>query len=292
MAALENENIQLKRLVKKTEPRGGLATARRSSHGQQSHVGPGGDQDASGSILLEGAEIGHTKEQSIQIESLKSALRFLRTENSALRTRAAMLDLGLTPDMSTLKNPLGRLNTESLQDGAEGAVQSETEKLTAKTDSELKAVALEARRLIKDARIVCASPKVVDLTKHSATKAIVSKTGETATTGRRGWQALKKTPEWEYHAQQAALNTIQQRSNELKERLAKVARSGPAGGSIKLNKLSMVETARIGRVHIPRGVALSGLVGAPEGAPVVRKDLAVYLRSSSEFEAMHQLFVR
>ncbi|KAI7830263.1 hypothetical protein BC939DRAFT_440037 [Gamsiella multidivaricata] len=49
--------------------------------------------------------------------------------------------------------------------------------------------------------------------------------------------------------------------------------------------------APIGRVHLPRG--MSGLVGAPEGqqAPA-RKDLAVFLRSSAEFEAMHQLFVR
>ncbi len=55
-------------------------------------------------------------------------------------------------------------------------------------------------------------------------------------------------------------------------------------------QLSLLDTP-IGRVHFPR--SMSGLVGAPEREEGPgRKDLAVYLRSSAEFEAMHQLFVR
>ncbi|KAF9216830.1 hypothetical protein BGZ59_007829 [Podila verticillata] len=274
---VETENTQLKRLLRKYEGRGMAAPIKRPTH---QHSGSILDNDSSGSLNLEGADVGSNRDLLIQIDSLKSALRYLRSENSSLRTRAALQDLGLTPDASALSAPLGRVDGKSkLIDSSEG-----TGKRSA--DTELKAVALETKRLIKDARLICASPKIVDLTKHTTSSAPVS----TPETPRRHWQAQQSRPEWQYHTQQAALTTIQQRSNELKERLAKFSRSTAVPAPSKLKKLTLAEVP-IGRVHFPK--SMSALVGVPEGAQgPARKDLAVYLRSSAEFEAMHQLFVR
>ncbi|KAK3829868.1 MAG: dynein associated protein-domain-containing protein [Linnemannia elongata] len=297
MAALEEQNTQLRRLVKKSEIRNMVAPSKRPPHGQHGPSGSVLDPEAANALAQDGSETGNNRDLMIQVESLKSALRFLRSENAALRTRAALLDLGLTADLSGLAAPLSRVSdAEESSAQSEGAATSPvTQKRVLNADTELRAVALETKRLIKDARVVCASPKIVDLTKHSisASKAPAadgSAAAASTSTTRRPWQAQSSLPEWQYHTQQAALNTIQQRSNELKERLAKVSRTGIYPAPAKLKKLSLVETP-IGRVHFPK--SMSGLVGAPESQQSpARKDLAVYLRSSAEFEAMHQLFVR
>ncbi|KAF9169409.1 hypothetical protein BGX21_007549 [Mortierella sp. AD011] len=285
--ALEDQNLLLK---KKSESRTITAPLKRFPHHGHNSSSP--NQDSAGSMTLDSAETSSTRELQIQVESLKSALRFLRSENASLRTTAAMLDLGLTADMSALSGPLSRRSEVD-----ETSLQSENnrpdiQKRMLSADTELKAVALETKRLLKDARVICASPKIVDLTKHTSSKAPVATTPapENAPVGRRAWQAQQTRPEWQYHTQQAALHTIQQRSNELKERLAKVSRASIYPAPAKLKKLSLMD-APIGRVHLPRG--LSGLVGSPESQQgPARKDLAVFLRSSAEFEAMHQLFVR
>ncbi|KAI1316326.1 hypothetical protein EDD11_010105 [Mortierella claussenii] len=297
MAALEEQNAQLRRLVKKSESRSITAPMKRPSHhGQHGHSGSMHDQDLSGSMVLDGSDTGFNKELLIQVESLKSALRFLRSENASLRTRAAMLDLGLTADVSALAGPLSRkfeTDEASLQSDVD---RPEAQKRLLAADSELRAVALETKRLLKDARVVCASPKVVDLTKHTTFKFPVSSAASaeestsTHANNRRAWQTQQTRPEWQYHTQQAALHTIQQRSSELKERLSKVSRVGVHPTPTKLKKLTLTD-APIGRVRMPLGV--SGLVGTPEASQArTRSDLAVFLRSSAEFEAMHQLFVR
>ncbi|KAF9135819.1 hypothetical protein BGW39_011408 [Mortierella sp. 14UC] len=294
MAALEEQNAQLRRLVKKSEIRN-IPPSKRPPHGPHGSSGSVLDPETTSALVQDGAETGNNRDLMIQIESLRSALRFLRSENASLRTRAALLDLGLTADLSGLSAPLSRVfDAEESSTVPEGTTTArpEAQKRVLSADTELRAVALETKRLIKDARVVCASPKIVDLTKHSVGASKVAADGSAAatTTARRPWQAQQSRPEWQYHTQQAALHTIQQRSNELKERLAKVSRAGAHPAPAKLKKLSLVETP-IGRVHFPRG--MSALVGAPESQhSPARKDLAVYLRSSAEFEAMHQLFVR
>ncbi|KAF9123178.1 hypothetical protein BG015_005368, partial [Linnemannia schmuckeri] len=243
MAALEEQNAQLRRLVKKSEIRNIGPPLNRSPHGQHGPSGSVLDPEAANALAQDGSETGNNRDLMIQIESLKSALRFLRSENASLRTRAALLDLGLTADLSGLAAPLSRAS-----DAGESSIQSEgvaarpeTQKRVLSADTELRAVALETKRLIKDARVVCASPKIVDLTKYSvsASKAPAadgSATTASTSTTRRPWQAQSSRPEWQYHTQQAALNTIQQRSNELKERLAKVSRTGIHPAPAKLKK--------------------------------------------------------
>ncbi|KAF9571027.1 hypothetical protein EC968_001114 [Mortierella alpina] len=299
LSVAEDENVQLRRLVKKLEIRINVPIVDRlNPHVRVNTGGSVHDQETAGGLASDGADTGSSRDLMIQVESLKTALRFLRSENASLRTRSTMQDLGLSMDMSALSGPLSRRSEAERELLGE---ETKTQKKSLRSaDSELRAVAMETRRLLKDARVVCASPKIVDLSKHTtsayASKSVAVTGGETTTVGtagtRRPWQAQQTRPEWQYHTQQAALHTIQKRSDELKERLAKVTRSTSSAqpAPTKLKKLSLLD-APIGRVHFPR--SMSGLVGAPEREQRPgRKDLAVYLRSSAEFEAMHQLFVR
>lgn len=252
LAALEAENVQLRRHHPKKIDRPGVIVApKRISHQGHHHHSHSGTHHEDAGAGQDVADPGLPRELMIQIESLKTALRFLRSENSSLRTRAALQDLGLSADISEMRGPLSRRSVGEDEDeekeGSVATVESsrvESQKRSLSADSELKAVALETRRLMKDARVICASPKVVDLTRHSASGLAAALTEESTatTTPRRHWQTRQSKPEWQYHTQQAALNTIQQRSMELKERLAKVTRNSTPVQSApqKLKKVTLV----------------------------------------------------
>ncbi|KAF9407583.1 hypothetical protein BGZ94_002642, partial [Podila epigama] len=292
--ALETENTQLKRQIKKPDGRAGMSAVSIKRPTPQNN-GSSLDLDSNGATSADGGDGSSNKDLLIQIDSLKSAMRYLRSENSRLRTHAALQDLGLTQDASALSGPLSKIDGAQSKVALSSGGVDAAGKRSVGAETELKAVALETKRLIKDARVICASPKIVDLSIHSVSRSLPTSTGDAtdntpAPTVRRHWQARQSRPEWQYHTQQAALHTIQQRSNELKERIAKFSRPAIVPAPSKLKKLSLVESP-IGRVHIPK--SMSSLVGVPEGVQgPARKDLAVYLRSRSEFEAMHLMFVR
>ncbi|KAI7878238.1 hypothetical protein K492DRAFT_133006 [Lichtheimia hyalospora FSU 10163] len=71
------------------------------------------------------------------------------------------------------------------------------------TRDTIRAIATESRILLKDMRRVGATPKVVSLADH--------KSGQ--------WQSIKRTPDYQYQAQQSALYTLKQRSEQLKSKI-------------------------------------------------------------------------
>ncbi|KAI7903289.1 uncharacterized protein BX663DRAFT_47159 [Cokeromyces recurvatus] len=115
----------------------------------------------------------HYHELSGQIEILKASIRYLRAENAQLKSNAyAQL---LEPDrvLETKSNRRELLNE----------------------------VARETRALIKDMRITSASPRIVQLQRHSK------------------WQSMKKSPDYQYQTQQSVLYTLKQRSVQLRHRI-------------------------------------------------------------------------
>ncbi|KAG0253188.1 hypothetical protein DFQ27_007619 [Actinomortierella ambigua] len=340
IADMQQENAQLKRALRKTENRGMMSSLKRptvpgvpgSPGSTVAGAGPGNGSTGSlgGSMILggldqdgmvvggvsslslvsaDGLENLPSRELLVQMESLKAALRYVRSENAALRTRAAMQDLGLSNDMSLLHLPLSQVHLEgtayALAESA--ATQKEDARMmetiaslvakkkasTAEASSsaalasirsgftssgrggltkaeELKAVALESRKLLREARWVCASPKVVDLTlSRQATLAAVGEslpmatapTTETedaassasaktsavdgsASKRPARWQSLQTRPEWQYHTQQAVLTTIGKRSVELREKLARLSRpvAGSSGSSTANTTTTLMTT--------------------------------------------------
>jgi dynactin 1 len=179
-----------------------------------------------------------------QLENLKAALRYLRAENSHLKTKTAFNDLGLV----------------GLAESKPGASVTESEDKTA-----VKSMALETRVLLKDIRAVGASPKVVTLTKSAAGK----------------WQTVKKTPDYQYQAQQTVLYTLQKRSNELKVKVQQLTKSKLLDAPSKPVHLPAAPQHFIAKIRLPQS-------SLPAPLPV-RHHLR--LRNAAEFEKIHAIFV-
>ncbi|KAK9767570.1 hypothetical protein K7432_002542 [Basidiobolus ranarum] len=142
---------------------------------------PSPDQSASSNIT----EVSES--YSLQIESLRSALRFLRTENSHLKARKALDDFQLGHNY---KNLLLDRNSSTLR-----------------TDKGLKSVALETKSLLKEIQMISASPKIIDLAAPT--------TGDND----KKWVSLKKKPAYQYQTQQSVIYTLSQRSQQLQHKI-------------------------------------------------------------------------
>jgi hypothetical protein len=135
----------------------------------------------------------------------------------------------------------------------------------------LKSVALEAKLLLKDFRTVSASPRIIDLTKTLENQ--------------KQWRPLKKTPEYQYQAQQSVMYTLQQRSNELKLKIQQLGKNNlqkplKNGGGIK--------PSIIGRIRLPALNSTKDLDKSVSNRPLSHN---IKLKNPSDFEKIHTIFV-
>ncbi|RHZ46581.1 hypothetical protein Glove_613g13 [Diversispora epigaea] len=178
-----------------------------------------------------------------QIESLKFAVRYLRAENSHLKGKDAM---------SVLNWHLQPYRTRTAKNQSDGEL--------------LKTVAQEAKSLLKEFRIVSASPRIIDLSKSSE--------------NRKQWQPLKKTPGYQYQVQQSVLYTLQQRSIELQSKLKQIG--SPAKHLHLKNTGVEQKSSLVGRIRLP---LLDHSDYEHSHSHNVR------LKNSSDFEKIHTIFV-
>lgn len=169
--ALEQENTQLKKnAAKKEEKR--LSAPKKTDFDMM--------EDSSSILEMDNTNI---HEMNSQMESLKSAIRYLRAENAHLKGSDIIRSLQLHDDYSQ-KKPI------------EPQVQAM-----------MRSFALETRMLVKDMRTASATPKVIQL---SADR----KGGK--------WQSDKRLPDYQYQTQQSVLYTLKQRCDQLKNKMDKV----------------------------------------------------------------------
>ena len=134
------------------------------------------------------------------METLKAGIRYLRAENAYLKS----CDLSRSLNLETLPAPVAPVKQEEQQDD-DDQEEENNELLDDKngTRDTIRAIATESRILLKDMRRVGATPKVVSLADH--------KSGQ--------WQSIKRTPDYQYQAQQSAMFTLKQRSEQLKSKV-------------------------------------------------------------------------
>lgn len=138
------------------------------------------------------------------METLKAGIRYLRAENAYLKS----CDLTRSLNLETLPAPVAPIKEEEQQDDDDNEEEENDESSNDKIDhvdtrDTLRAIATESRILLKDMRRVGATPKVVSLADHKSGK----------------WQSIKRTPDYQYQAQQSALYTLKQRSEQLKSKI-------------------------------------------------------------------------
>lgn len=138
---------------------------------------------------------------SNQLESLKSAIRYLRAENAYLKETDMLKSLNLDYYHSRQVPSTPPLTDDDTSDDDDEQVNQVAAK------SMVRSVVQETRTLIKDARIASATAKVIQLSPE-----------------RRGgkWQSDKKLPDYRYQMQQSVLYTLKRRCEVLKEKMKQI----------------------------------------------------------------------
>ncbi|KAI8967450.1 hypothetical protein BDF20DRAFT_235770 [Mycotypha africana] len=149
-----------------------------------------------GSVVDFAADIGENGPAQLyrlglQVETLQTAIRYLRVENAYLKATDAARTLEL--DSHSATSIIDRPNQKQSDKPCKSLIVNYTN---------------EARRLVKDARAAIATPKVVRLSP-----------------GARGgkWQSKEQLPYYNHYMQKSVLYTIQQRCEQLKKKVAIVS---------------------------------------------------------------------
>ena len=145
------------------------------------------------------------------MEILKAGIRYLRAENAHLKgcDLARSLKLDQLPTVQVRRHE----QADDSSDEEEGEKEPETRDM-------MRSIATETRVLLKDLRTASASPKVVALGEQRP----------------GGWRSMKKTPDYQYQAQQSVLYTLKQRSEQLKDKLKQLQHTDKDTGVLQVRK--------------------------------------------------------
>ncbi|KAM0787072.1 hypothetical protein ACM66B_006333 [Microbotryomycetes sp. NB124-2] len=140
-----------------------------------------------------------------QIESLRGAVRFLRLENSFIKSGDLASQLDALPALRTRPRPqlaaavVTAKDTTTFADGIPKAAV-EDDKLAVPTDA--RAFAVVSRALVREARLLSCSPRLVDVSK--------AKQG-----GLSGWQPKHETPRGQLQAEKDRVRRLRSRVQQL-----------------------------------------------------------------------------
>ncbi|ORX62149.1 hypothetical protein DM01DRAFT_1379982 [Hesseltinella vesiculosa] len=183
---LEKEHKQLKKLSSEYEEGGvGAALANPASSTPSNTTSTAANGNISKLALGDADDdISLSLEYSQQLEALRSAIRYLRTENAHLKSNEMMLSL---KGMDVLPSA--------------GSLQSCNDKTT-----QLRGYVAQSRQLVKELWSVGSQPKLVSLSERSGPS----------------WQRWQAAPLHQYQTQISNLHTLKQRSDTLRFKMGQM----------------------------------------------------------------------
>ncbi|ORZ17984.1 dynein associated protein-domain-containing protein [Absidia repens] len=125
------------------------------------------------------------KAMNSHMKTLKAAIRYLRSENAQLKCQ------DLANSLSIQQLPSITQHENSNNDNMERA-------------QHIQSMATQTRNLLKDVRMASACPKLVELSQDSSIKQ---------------WQSVKKSPTYQFQAQQSVLYTLRKRTQQLQQNI-------------------------------------------------------------------------
>ncbi|CAO3646926.1 unnamed protein product [Cunninghamella blakesleeana] len=279
----EQENAKLKSLISKKEEERPSATSinlpKKSDLDIPDNNNTTLDSNASSNLLA----------LTTEIDSLKSAIRYLRAENKHLKSHdlARSIKLEQLPGIvhkseshqQKQKQPSTESKSES--DDNNNEVDQVTKDILDSTKDEIynsndnplrdqvRTFATEARMLMKDVRMAGASPKLVNLSEeHRGGK----------------WQRNKNTPDYQYQTQQSAMYTLKQRTELLQSKVKQLQIANNQSDLIMTKEekatISNILNKSLAKIQIPRWNQIQS------------HRHCVQLQSLQEFERIHNIFVR
>ncbi|KAI8984000.1 dynein associated protein-domain-containing protein [Mycotypha africana] len=201
---------------------------------------------------------GNYVEMATEMETLKASIRYLRAENAQLKSSDFIRSLDLKESLLVDKTRQKDIQRERLND-----------------------VARETRMLLKDIRAAGASPKIVRL-QH-----VKKDTNKMLT-----WQSMKRSPDYQYQAQQSVLYTLRQRSLQLRSKMVDLQITSPNARiswtdneqkQQKATKKHVLLQQQLGKIKIPRLGSSSSNVSARH---------CVDIHNATEFKQLHNIFIR
>ncbi|CAO3622239.1 unnamed protein product [Cunninghamella echinulata] len=276
---LEQENAKLKKLISKKEEERSITTS--TTLPKKSDL----DGSDNNNATLDSNTNSNLLTLTTEIDSLKSVIRYLRAENKHLKS----CDLARTIKLDQLPNIVHKHETPQQQSTTTtNDDDNETEEEKKDTENELdsskneiyrsngnpirdqvRSFATEARILIRDVRMVGATPKLVNLSE-------VHRGGK--------WQRHKYTPDYQYQTQQSAMYTLKQRTETLQSKLEQLQLTNKQNDSILTKEekgtISNILNKSLAKIQIPRWNQLTS------------QRHCVQLQSLQEFDRIHSIFVR
>jgi dynactin 1 len=120
-----------------------------------------------------------------RIESLKAAVRFLRAENSYIKSQDLLAEVEQLPSYSSPQKE-----------------HSSGRTVVSVGNSDV-TFALESKRLMKEARVLSATPNLVDLCSSSSAGS------------NRSWQGKSRAPEYQFQVEKERLNVMRLKVEKL-----------------------------------------------------------------------------
>ncbi|KND03013.1 uncharacterized protein SPPG_02084 [Spizellomyces punctatus DAOM BR117] len=272
---LENENEKLRKVVKRYERQQpgvpGVVSPRSMRIDSTSDAGAGARGRSEDVMRPEGVESVMDDSLLAQFESLKSAVRFLRTENSRLKADKAMAS------SVTLFDPLdplmrrGLRRSDILSPAAQTAdADSPEERESVRSPSVedgLAQVRQEARKFARQVSLIATTPRVVDVTRMPAAT-------------ERKWWSCRDDPRIQKLAEEEKGRRLWEKGMELREKVHRAVGATSttlaSHGPRSLHQGKAGEMPLLGRVRFPCTL--------PEESG---RRKCVVLKTRKEFEALH-----
>ncbi|KAJ3287605.1 hypothetical protein HDU79_005556 [Rhizoclosmatium sp. JEL0117] len=262
---LEHENELLKQNALRFEKMTSPPTSRRVGSNQPSPYKKG-VSDNVGSTAYDGIVIDG--DVAAQFEALKSALRFLRIENTKLK--ADMVAKTAAPLFKPV-DPLMRRGLSNMKINAN--VSAQGPKVLDVASSVVAGLTRDSKNLIRDIQKVSATPAVVDISMRD------SQPGK--------WVSMQKDPLFQHQRRVEAIDRLVQRGEDLQDNIKKVSSQIEETTGRALLPKPTSTPILLGRITVPKVYA------DVVAKPYVNNDKCnIVLTSRKQWESLHAMFTK
>ncbi|KAJ3380128.1 hypothetical protein HDU84_006162 [Entophlyctis sp. JEL0112] len=208
-----------------------------------------------------------------QFESLKSALRFLRLENTKLKADLIAKSSG---SMFKSVDPLMRrgLNNQKLSVNSSA---STAVKLSDVATSVVAGITRDSKNLIRDILKVSATPTVVDISARDA------RPGK--------WVSMKADPMFQHQRRVEMIDKLVQRGEDLQDSIKKVSAQIEETTGRTLTPRPVVSPVLLGRVIVPK-VYTDSAAKSYGPSQTMGDSRRLVLTSRKQWEELHSMFTR
>ncbi|KAI8620574.1 dynein associated protein-domain-containing protein [Chytriomyces sp. MP71] len=205
-----------------------------------------------------------------QFESLKSALRFLRAENTKLKA-----DIVAKASVTLFRpsDPLMRRGISNQKASANTSAAASGPRLTDVAQSVVSGLTRDTKNLLRDIHKVSATPAVVDISSK------ISEPGK--------WVSIQKDPLFQHQKRVEAVERLVMRGEDLQDAIKKASSQIEESTGKALLPKTTAPPVLLGRISVPKTYSDSSAKGYIQG-----DKCSLVLSSRKQWEALHGMFSR